>query len=504
MSEPTPQRLLLLEDQSTDTTFGLTELLRVGLAATSSQVDMEAALLALLDPDLEVDVVDDSLPLSDVEQAFLLMHAQGVDVPFIVHSDITAKERSVVMGKDNDGDYLTRNRPTRLGPVVRQALEQRSLRRQKAQAEARFRTLAEHTADIIAVIDTRGALRYVSAAIERVLDYQPDQVLGSQLAALAHPEDVPVVLDIVKTTLAEPGQTHGGEFRLLHRDGSWRWIEALGTVPTASPGAMTEVVINARDVTEHRQIKELRGVAIERAARLTAERDQARALAELAGLRADFTAMVAHELGSRIAAVRRAADLLATEPLSPTQGEALAIIQTEIASLVALVADVRAAATVECDDFTVHLQSVPVATLLASAAAFLRALPGEHSQIIEIETEALVWADPERIGQVLRNLLSNAANYSPDGTPITLRAYDRGKRVCIEVADRGFGIDPDDLSRIFEKFQRGRAEAVRRVPGTGLGLYLSQRIIRVHGADLTVSSTLGEGSTFGFALEMVR
>jgi signal transduction histidine kinase len=105
---------------------------------------------------------------------------------------------------------------------------------------------------------------------------------------------------------------------------------------------------------------------------------------------------------------------------------------------------------------------------------------------------------------VLRNLLSNAAKYSPDGAPIEIRAIRTDAGIRIEVADHGPGIHPDDLDRIFEKFGRGRDRSGRKVSGVGLGLYLSRRITRGHGSDLTVSTTPGEGSVFGFDLEITR
>jgi signal transduction histidine kinase len=108
-----------------------------------------------------------------------------------------------------------------------------------------------------------------------------------------------------------------------------------------------------------------------------------------------------------------------------------------------------------------------------------------------------------RIGQVVRNLLTNAAKYSPPGTPITLRTTRRGGHVRIEVVDRGYGIHPDDLPRIFEKFGRGRDVAGEKRAGVGLGLYLSRRIVRAHGSDLTVDTTPGLGCAFGFELEVV-
>ena len=78
-----------------------------------------------------------------------------------------------------------------------------------------------------------------------------------------------------------------------------------------------------------------------------------------------------------------------------------------------------------------------------------------------------VLADPKRVGQVLRNLLLNAAKYSPDGTPIELRAIGKEERVRIEVADHGRGIHPDDVPRVFEKFGRGRDQENGTISGVG-------------------------------------
>jgi signal transduction histidine kinase len=132
-------------------------------------------------------------------------------------------------------------------------------------------------------------------------------------------------------------------------------------------------------------------------------------------------------------------------------------------------------------------------------------LPGDHPVETRLATEGWVWADPDRIGQVLRNLLDNAAKYSPPGAPIEVRAEAGGsQRIRVAVADRGIGIRPDELPRIFEKFQRGRDLVGTRAAGLGLGLYLSRRIVHAHGAILEVEATPGVGSTFAFELEMTR
>jgi len=147
---------------------------------------------------------------------------------------------------------------------------------------------------------------------------------------------------------------------------------------------------------------------------------------------------------------------------------------------------------------------VPLASLISEAVASARVLPGDHPLTWPEDVSGQVLADPERIGQVLRNVLSNAAKYSAPGTPIEIRVTRAGTTVRIEVIDQGFGIHPDDLVRVFEKFGRGRDTAGRRIPGVGLGLYLSRQIILAHGGTLTVTSTPGEGSVFGFTLEAAR
>ena len=255
-------------------------------------------------------------------------------------------------------------------------------------------------------------------------------------------------------------------------------------------------------------VLELRRIAAERAAMLAVERDVSRRLSELATLRADFTAMIAHELGGPLAAVRRLTEMLATDEADPAMRRyAIAAIETETDALDALVKDVRSSAAVEREDFMVEPRPVQLGVLLTDAETFAKALPVEHPVKLsfsdDLEPREKVLADPERVGQVLRNLLSNAAKYSPEGAPIELRATPlRGgaRRVRIEVADHGPGIHPDDVVRIFEKFGRGRDALGKKVVGVGLGLYLSRRIMQAHGDDLKVESKLGDGSVFGFEL----
>jgi signal transduction histidine kinase len=248
-----------------------------------------------------------------------------------------------------------------------------------------------------------------------------------------------------------------------------------------------------RDCTARQQMD------ADRAALLAVEREHIRHLRDLAALKADLTTLIAHELGSPLAAVRTLVDMLAAGQLgADEQASTLTTLRSELRLLASLVADVQLAASLEQDEFTVRIRPVPLADLLAEAAGFARALPGGHPVLTTSDVAGQVLADPERIAQVLRNLLANAAKYAPEATPIELRVTRWREHVRLEVADHGPGIPPADRARIFEKFWRGDRQT--SIAGLGLGLYLSRRLCRAHGTDLTVQAAPGGGAIFAFDL----
>jgi signal transduction histidine kinase len=108
--------------------------------------------------------------------------------------------------------------------------------------------------------------------------------------------------------------------------------------------------------------------------------------------------------------------------------------------------------------------------------------------------------DPDRFQMVVRNLLSNAAKYSPAGSDITVRIRRDDRMATVAVIDRGVGISPEDQVKLFTRF--GRVQSTQHVQGTGLGLWLSREIARMHDGDLTVQSDVGTGSTFVLAVPL--
>ena len=234
---------------------------------------------------------------------------------------------------------------------------------------------------------------------------------------------------------------------------------------------------------------------------LQAERRRASDLDELVAVKGDMAAMVAHELGSPLAAIRGFSDMLATGELTQAeQARALAMIEAETALLSALMTDLEVAASVDGKPFPVRPAPIELDIVLDEAVGFGRALPGEHTIESDIEPGLRAHADQERIGQVLRNLVTNAAKYSDPGVPITVMAHRADDAIEVCVADRGIGVHPDDIDRIFEKYVRGRDQLTRPAAGAGLGLYLARRMVQAPGSDLTVEPRPGGGSVFRFKL----
>lgn len=358
------------------------------------------------------------------------------------------------------------------------------------ESEERYRAIIEQTMDCVYLgnVDTK-CLIESNTAFQQMIGYTAEELRGMRIYDfVAHEEED---IDAIHQSILEVGQRFIGERRYRRKDGTLVEVEVSATV--ISYGGERVMCTVARDITERKEFEE----------KLL---ETNRCLEELAVLKADFTTMVAHELYSPLVTARGYLDMLATGELEPAEREhALDGMRSELEMLGALVADARVTASIEREDFDIQPSKVPVSALVDDAVAFAEMLPGDHRLFVKAEArEQEVWADRDRVGQVLRNLLSNAAKYSADGAPIELRTTVDGDHVCVEVADRGPGIHPDDTARIFEKFGRGRDPSGRRVVGVGVGLYLSRRIMKAHGGDLMMDSTPGTGSVFGFKLGIIR
>ena len=213
----------------------------------------------------------------------------------------------------------------------------------------------------------------------------------------------------------------------------------------------------------------------------------------------ELLANVSHELRTPLARIRVALEL-AAEGDAERARRALAEIGEDLAELDALVEDVlaaarldaRGAAALRLDDGAVE----PGALVRSAAERFGAAHEGRALEVDVAENLPALRGDAALLRRLLTNLLDNAAKYSEPQAPVRLAARREGDGLVLEVRDRGIGIDPQDLPRLFTPFFRTDRSRARGTGGTGLGLLLVKRIAEAHGGTVAAESAPGEGTTF--------
>jgi signal transduction histidine kinase len=219
-------------------------------------------------------------------------------------------------------------------------------------------------------------------------------------------------------------------------------------------------------------------------------------------LRRNLVADVAHELRTPLSNIQGHLEAI-RDGLLPAEPATLESIFEEVLLLARLVEDLQELTLAEAGQLTLIRQPADVVDIARRAA--WAAQPPAEARGLTIETDvpdqpATAEVDPERIGQVLRNLLSNAITHTPEGGRITVELKDEGRELRVTVADTGTGIPADDLPYVFERFYRVDRSRVRATGGAGLGLTIAKRLVEAHGGTIGVESELGKGSRFTFTL----
>jgi two-component system sensor histidine kinase KdpD len=237
-----------------------------------------------------------------------------------------------------------------------------------------------------------------------------------------------------------------------------------------------------------------RANAVETLARSEAAREGER-------LRSAILDSVTHEFRTPLTSIKASiTSLLSTTGLSPDdRQELMTVINEESDRLDRLVGEAAEVAQLESHEFQLDLQACRVLDLVQAAVGDVKQTLGKHPVEIRVPEEITVRLDPDRIKEVLVQLLENAAKYSAPESPIRITAELKGANLELSVADQGAGIDDMEQVLIFDKFYRGKNQRYR-VQGTGMGLAIARAIVEAHGGKISVTSQLGCGSVFYFLL----
>ncbi|HEY0961709.1 MAG TPA: HAMP domain-containing sensor histidine kinase [Pseudomonadales bacterium] len=211
-----------------------------------------------------------------------------------------------------------------------------------------------------------------------------------------------------------------------------------------------------------------------------------------------FIASIAHDLRNPLGSMSITAELLRRQ--QPSEATRIVeVLSRQIKVLERLVSDLLDTAHIESGHLKLTMAPHDIGALVRDAVELHASTSNLHKLDLQASDNLLCPCDDARLTQVINNLLSNAIKYSPNGGTITVRALRTANAVTISVADEGIGIHAEDLAGIFKPFQRTTATRAT-IPGIGLGLSASRRIIEAHGGTLTVQSEPGHGSTFTVSL----
>jgi PAS domain S-box-containing protein len=348
------------------------------------------------------------------------------------------------------------------------AVDNAQLYREAAERAQAARVLAS-VGDGVVLVDGAGIARYWNRAAAAMIGLAPVEVLDRPLA-----EVIPGWITVAdRAPVAAIGATSPRPESLpLVLGDRELWLSVAGV--EVADG----VVYAFRDLTEDRALDELK---------------------------TEFVSTVSHELRTPLAAIYGAAMTLRRSDIEleqPHRENLLAVISNEADRLARTVNDILWASRLDTDTLRVAIESCDPLPLAHDVVAAQRThLPEGIDIKVEAEDDLpAVAADPDKVRQVLANLVDNAVKYSPDGGRIEVRVAPAGAHVRFSVIDEGLGIPYAEQRRIFEKFYRVDPNMTRGISGTGLGLYICRELVRRMNGRLAVDSEPGKGSTFTFEL----
>ena len=366
-------------------------------------------------------------------------------------------------------------------------------------SQALFAGIVAIADDAIISIDCAQHITLFNQGAERIFGYSAAEAIGQPLDLL-----IPMrFTQVHRQHVAEFGQTPNqarrmGERREIYgrrKDGTEFPAEA--SISKLNLGSETVFTVYLRDVSDRKQIERMKD---------------------------EFVSVVSHELRTPLTSIHGSLGMLSSGLLQPDseQGKRLLQIATDSTErLVRLINDILDIERIESGKVKMEKESCDIAELITEAVNVMQPLADKAGVTLSVSSLPVqVWADPDRIVQILTNLLSNAIKFSPAGSTVWLSAElesrDRGAEgqgnnyqlltpnLLLKVQDRGRGIPADKLSSIFERFQQVDSSDSRKHDGTGLGLAICRSIVQQHGGRIWVDSILGEGSTFSVTLPIVQ
>ena len=363
--------------------------------------------------------------------------------------------------------------------------EQQQTQAELADAEARASAVIENVSEAIVILDTAGIVRRFNRAGERIFGYRADDVLQRSVLMLFPADQTVIGLsdfaqfddDSETCIIGSLNWTLEG----LRRDGQRFPLEL--TLSQMRLNERVFLIALIRDITERRRIETMKN---------------------------EFVSTVSHELRTPLTAIRGALGLI-NGPMSAQLPETLrnlvAIAANNSDRLVRLINDILDIEKIEAGHMRFEMAVLPLLPLLQQAIQANQAYAEQYKVQLRLREnlpDCLVRADSDRLMQLMANLLSNAAKFSPEGGEVEVDVMVQGREVRVSVIDRGPGIPLEFQQKMFQKFSQADSSDTRIKGGTGLGLSICKAIVEHMGGSIGFESEPGQGTTMYFTLPLLR
>jgi len=352
------------------------------------------------------------------------------------------------------------------------------LNRVLQESEAHFRSLIENASDIIVLLDMSGRITYASPSVEQIGGYNPDDLIGTDVLDLTHPDDAPGVVEAMRTGAAQPSVRLTFEVRVRDSAGRWIFLDVTGA-NLLREGNERGFIVNARDVTDRKQAEEERS-------RLIASLEEAHREANL------YLDIMTHDIRNANNVSGIYADLM-LDLLEGTEKTYARKLHDSIARSTEILMNV---ATIR----RIHTRSAGLSPMDLNAVV-REEIRNFRGASIRQEVPSLEILADNLLPTIFTNLIGNSVKFGGPDVEIVVRAKEWGGEVLVSVEDNGPGVPDDVKGKLFHRFERGKA----RGRGEGLGLFICRTLTERYGGKIWIEDRVpgcpDEGAAFRFTLQ---